>query len=188
MRIEIPRKQYWKNNINCQSACPVHTDARGYVRAIAEGKDELAYLIARGSNPLASLCGMVCGAPCEAACRRAELDQPIAIRALKRFVCEKHGPLADRRNGDSIVDFLKSAAEYAEETPCLDEYELLPLLQSISTDVIQKVKDKSVGIIGSGPAGLAAAHDLALLGFSVRIYEMEWLSSSSTATSHKNIT
>ena len=70
--VNIPDTQYWKDQIKCQVACPVHTDARGYVRAIAEGEDELAYLIARGPNPLASTCGRVCGAPCESACRRGD--------------------------------------------------------------------------------------------------------------------
>jgi Dihydroprymidine dehydrogenase domain II, 4Fe-4S cluster len=52
----------WTNNV--KYACPVHTDARGYVRAIAAGDYESAYLIARGPNPLTS-CGRICGAPCE---------------------------------------------------------------------------------------------------------------------------
>ncbi|MBI2359989.1 MAG: hypothetical protein HYV04_14025, partial [Deltaproteobacteria bacterium] len=68
IRVELPRDDHHKGLISCQAACPVHTDARGYVRAIAEGNVELAYLIARGPNPLASICGRVCGAPCEAAC------------------------------------------------------------------------------------------------------------------------
>jgi len=46
--VDIPTVEYWKSQIKCQAACPVHTDARGYVRAIADGDDELAYLIARG--------------------------------------------------------------------------------------------------------------------------------------------
>jgi NADPH-dependent glutamate synthase beta subunit-like oxidoreductase len=50
---------------HCQRACPVHTDARGYVRAIAERRFEDAYLIARGPNPFASICGRICRAPCE---------------------------------------------------------------------------------------------------------------------------
>ena len=75
--VAIPDLNYWKSQINCQAACPVHTDARGYVRAIAEGDYERAYLIARGPNPLASICGRVCGAPCETACRRGELDAPV---------------------------------------------------------------------------------------------------------------
>jgi dihydroprymidine dehydrogenase-like protein len=66
--------EYWREQIKCQFACPVHTDARSYVRAIAAGDFEQAYLIARGPNPLASLCGRICGALCEAACRNALHD------------------------------------------------------------------------------------------------------------------
>jgi NADPH-dependent glutamate synthase beta subunit-like oxidoreductase len=166
----------WRGQIKCQAACPVHTDARGYVRAIAEGDDELAYLIARGPNPLASICGRVCGAPCEAACRRGELDKPIAIRALKRFACERFGPEARAANGQSggsLLEFLKTAARRHAPRQCQGGEELLPLLQALMAGEIPKAHGKSVGIIGSGPAGLAAAHDLALLGFAVTIYEME---------------
>ena len=99
LRIEVPGEGYHRGLISCQVACPVHTDARGYVRAIAAGDFEQAYLIARGPNPFASICGRVCGAPCEAACRRGKVprvdddghfvaaDRPISIRALKRFAC-----------------------------------------------------------------------------------------------------
>ena len=97
--IDIPDVSYWKRQIKCQVACPVHTDARGYVRAIADGDDELAYLIARGPNPFASICGRVCGAPCEAECRRGDYDKPIGIRALKRYVCERFGPEARTDGG-----------------------------------------------------------------------------------------
>ena len=62
-KLRIPDLDYWRENIPCQSACPVNTDARGYVRAIAAGEFEEAYLIARGPNPLASICGRVCAAP-----------------------------------------------------------------------------------------------------------------------------
>ena len=103
IHVEIPAEGYHRNLISCQVACPVHTDARGYVRAIAAGRFKEAYLIARGPNPLASICGRICGAPCEAACRRGKAprvdadgrfvaeDRPIAIRALKRFACEQAG-------------------------------------------------------------------------------------------------
>jgi NADPH-dependent glutamate synthase beta subunit-like oxidoreductase len=172
-RIEIPDREYWKAQINCQSACPVHTDARGYVRAVAEGKDELAYLIARGPNPLASICGRVCGAPCEQSCRRGELDKPVSIRALKRFVCERFGPEGRETGGRGLIEFLKEAAGRYAERECSDLNELLPLLQATMANRVPKAEGRSVGIIGSGPAGLAAAHDLALLGFDVTIYEIE---------------
>src|SRR5258708_16813879 len=90
-RVSIPDFACYQPSIPCQSACPVRTDARAYVNAIANGEYERAYLIARETNPFASTCGWVCGAPCEAACRRGKIDAPIAIRALKRFVNDRYG-------------------------------------------------------------------------------------------------
>jgi NADPH-dependent glutamate synthase beta subunit-like oxidoreductase/ferredoxin len=169
----VPGLNYWRAQIKCQAACPVHTDARGYVRAIAAGQDEFAYLIARGPNPLASICGRVCGAPCESACRRCDLDQPIAIRALKRFVCDRFGPGTRAQGSPSLVEFLQSAARRLPARQCQEKEELLPLLQALTAGRVPPVAGTSVGVIGSGPAGLAAAHDLALLGFAVTVYEME---------------
>jgi len=90
-RVELPDLDFYRRGVACQQACPVHTDARAYVNAIAKGEYELAYLIARETNPFASTCGWVCGAPCEAACRRGTIDAPIAIRALKRYVNDRYG-------------------------------------------------------------------------------------------------
>src|SRR6266536_272617 len=78
-------------NVPCTRACTVLTMAGRYVSAIAAGDDELAYLLARMPNPFPSICGRVCAAPCELACRRGLIDEPIAIRALKRFACEHAG-------------------------------------------------------------------------------------------------
>lgn len=132
---------YYDQNIPCLAACPVHTNAGAYVAAIADGDDLTAYLTARLPNPFASVCGRVCAAPCEDACRRGEVDSPIAIRALKRFVTEKYGVEA---GGDA---WRSVAAPNGEERP------------------------QSVGIIGGGPAGMAAAHDLRRLGYAVSVYE-----------------
>jgi len=170
--VALTDRTYWKNQIKCQAACPVHTDARGYVRAIAAGDDELAYLIARGPNPLASICGRICGAPCEAACRRGELDRPVAIRALKRFACERFGPEAGAPARD-MVELLKDIARRRSPSDCRGAEELLPLLQALVQGDIEPVAGRTVGVVGSGPAGLAAAHDLALLGAKVTLYEME---------------
>lgn len=73
LKVEVPGESYHAGLISCQMACPVRTDARGYVRAIAEGRFEEAYLIARVPHPFASICGRICGAPCEAACRRGKV-------------------------------------------------------------------------------------------------------------------
>jgi NADPH-dependent glutamate synthase beta subunit-like oxidoreductase len=131
----------WLNsNFPCMMACPAHTNAGRYVALIAEGRYEDAYRIARDPNPLASICGRVCAHPCETACRRGAIDQPIAIRALKRFLTERHGPESKRP-----VDVNEGRAQNK-----------LPF---------------RIAVVGGGPVGLSAAHDLALMGYSVTIFE-----------------
>jgi NADPH-dependent glutamate synthase beta subunit-like oxidoreductase/Pyruvate/2-oxoacid:ferredoxin oxidoreductase delta subunit len=76
----------------CQSACPVGTNAGLYVGLIAEGRYDEALQVASEPNPFPAICGRVCTAPCEDACRRAEFEQPIAIRDLKRFAMDHGAP------------------------------------------------------------------------------------------------
>ncbi len=77
-------------NIECQEGCPVNTNCRGYLMLAAEGRFEEGYILARDPNPVAAICGYVCSAPCEKACRRADIDKPLAIRAMKRFLVDWH--------------------------------------------------------------------------------------------------
>ncbi len=136
-------REWLERNFPCKWACPVHTEAGKYVTLIAEGRYREAYAVARRPNPLASICGRICAAPCETVCRRGELDAPVAIRALKRFVTEKFGV-------ESMMDF------------------------SVLSEIYGRRKDRyaeKVAVIGSGPAGLACAHDLALRGYPVTIFE-----------------
>ena len=131
----------WLNtNFPCMMACPAHTNAGRYVELIAEGRFEEAYKFARDPNPLASICGRVCAHPCESACRRGEIDRPIAIRALKRFLTERYGPESKHH-----VD--------------------------VNARRGQKPLGLKVAVVGGGPVGLSAAHDLALMGYSVTIFE-----------------
>ncbi|MGD8835327.1 MAG: FAD-dependent oxidoreductase [Desulfobacteraceae bacterium] len=155
-KIVVPDYKYWRQNIKCQTGCPVDTDSRGYVRAIAEGDYEKAYWIARIPNPLASICGRICAAPCELACRRGSVDEAVSIRALKRFVTQKYGV--------EIYDDQKDFAHTFKEK----------FLES-GTGIMGIAAETSrpVSIIGAGPAGLACAHDLALMGYKAVIYEME---------------
>ncbi len=76
----------------CQAACPAGTDAGRYVGLIAAKRYDDAYAVAAEVNPFPSVCGWICTAPCESVCRRGVLDEPIAIRTLKRFAVE-HGAL-----------------------------------------------------------------------------------------------
>jgi len=119
----------------CKAACPILTDARGYIQLIAERKYEEAFVSIRKLNPLPRVCGRICTHPCEAACKRGQVEGPIAIAALKRFASD--GPWA---------------GGYKAALP-------------------QTSSGQKVAVVGSGPAGLAAAHDLALLGYAVTIFE-----------------
>jgi len=121
----------------CVAACPAHTDVRGYVNAIARGDFEEAYRIAREPNPLPYVCGKVCAHPCEDECRRGDVDEPIAIAALKRFATERHDLSLGHAPGLTVAE----------------------------------PKEQRVAVIGSGPGGLTAAHDLARLGYQVTVFE-----------------
>jgi NADPH-dependent glutamate synthase beta subunit-like oxidoreductase len=162
--VEIPDEMYWKEQIKCQSACPVHTDARGYVRAIAQGRYAEAYLIARAPNPLASICGRICAAPCEVNCRRGEIDKPVSIRALKRFASEQYAAHTDTSQVLKLLEDIRLNIESRENR---DRDELTALAEH------HPKNNTKIAIIGSGPAGLACGHDLALLGFSPTIFETE---------------
>ncbi|NOX58340.1 MAG: FAD-dependent oxidoreductase [Planctomycetes bacterium] len=172
-KVEIPDEEYWRKQVKCQYACPVNTDARGYVRAIARGDFESAYLIARGPNPLASICGRVCGAPCEAACRRSEIDAAVSIRALKRFVTERHGAESFTTETLKPIDMLRRVFADRKSRACVGGEELTAIGDGNNDDLRKPTVGKKVAIIGSGPAGLACAHDLALLGYQPVVFEME---------------
>ncbi|MEW5983239.1 MAG: FAD-dependent oxidoreductase [Acidobacteriota bacterium] len=140
--------QYWIEMIKCQDACPVHTNACGYVTAVAEGRDLDAYRFARATNPFASICGRVCGAPCEAACRRRDVDSPVAIRAIKRFSTERYGP----DTGDDR--WYHEACDERMLPPNRGDYE-------------------RVAVIGAGVSGLTVAHDLTRIGYKVTVFEAD---------------
>jgi len=76
----------------CKAACPVHTSAHGYVALVAKGLFDEAYQVASEPNPFPSVCGRICTHECETRCTRGEVDDPIAIAALKRFVADTVGP------------------------------------------------------------------------------------------------
>jgi formate dehydrogenase beta subunit len=157
----VPNIEFWMGMIPCQAACPVKTDAGKYVQLIAEGQFKESYLTARSPNPFASVCGRVCAAPCEDACRRGKIDAPITIRALKRFVTEKYG--VESMEPDT-QDELREGIEDSGNKRRWH----LPLLLESRANV---ARGQKVAVIGAGPAGIAAAHDLALMGYRVTVFE-----------------
>ncbi len=141
-------------------ACPVLTDSGQYVQHIANGDFLSAYLVARSSNPLASICGRICAAPCEDACRRNWIDGAVMIRPLKRFVTEQYG--AESSSPDTFKQLLGELPD-----PGCSRLSHLSRLANLNL----QGNGQKVAVIGSGPAGLGCAHDLALLGYEVTVFE-----------------
>jgi NADPH-dependent glutamate synthase beta subunit-like oxidoreductase/ferredoxin len=170
-QVALTNLDFYARNIPCQQACPVRTDARGYVTAIAQGDFERAYLIARAPNPFASICGRVCNAPCEAACRRGKVapGKPVTIRALKRFVNDRFGVYdVSGKNPTPRAPFQfyrPTARDFDLENSAL-QASLVNLKKNA-----RPPSGKRVAVIGAGPAGMSAAHDLALLGHRVTVFE-----------------
>lgn len=75
----------------CRNGCPVHADVRTYIELAGQGRWEDAVDVIRRHLPFAAVCGRICHHPCEQDCRRNDVDEPIAIREVKRFVAEYVG-------------------------------------------------------------------------------------------------
>jgi heterodisulfide reductase subunit A-like polyferredoxin len=120
----------------CTNACPNNVNAHAYVALIRQGKYREAMEVILRTLPFPGTIGRICPHPCESACRRGQVDEPVSICALKRFVADQ-------------VDI-----------------EDLPLPE------IAK-RDEKVAIIGAGPAGLTAAHFLALEGYESTVFEAQ---------------
>ena len=157
--VAAPRDASWfVRNIPCMTACPVGTDAGAYVHHIAEGRLAEAFHVARAPNPFASVCGRICAAPCEDACRRGAIDAPVAIRSLKRFLTEQFGVEGTTPRVDDVLR--------ADAAPCIEGEAYLHRVCSL-----ERGTKGRIAIVGGGPAGLACAHDLALLGHEVTVFE-----------------
>jgi NADPH-dependent glutamate synthase beta subunit-like oxidoreductase/ferredoxin len=88
---------YYHKVVDCQWACPAHTDVPLYIRLIAQGRFDDAYLENRRSNVFPGILGRVCDRPCEPACRRGRVeDRPVAICRLKRVAADLRADVSDR--------------------------------------------------------------------------------------------
>ncbi len=88
---------YYHRVVDCQWACPAHTDVPEYIRLIAQGRYTDAYLVNRESNVFPGILGRVCDRPCEPACRRGRVeDKPVAICRLKRVAADLRDEIEGR--------------------------------------------------------------------------------------------
>ena len=94
---DTTRSEYYHRVVDCQWACPAHTDVPEYIRLIAQGRFTDAYLLNRASNVFPGILGRVCDRPCEPACRRARIDEsPVAICRLKRVAADHRDEIRAR--------------------------------------------------------------------------------------------
>jgi len=88
---------YYHRVVDCQWACPAHTNVPEYIRLIAQGRFTDAYMLNRESNVFPGILGRTCDRPCEPACRRGRLDgKPVAICRLKRVAADMRDDITDR--------------------------------------------------------------------------------------------
>src|SRR5262245_26724054 len=86
---DTSQPDYFHKVVDCQWACPAHTDVPEYIRLIAQGRFTDAYLLNRESNVFPGILGRVCDRPCEPACRRGRVEEkPVAICRLKRVAAD----------------------------------------------------------------------------------------------------
>src|SRR5512132_4529050 len=108
---DVSDPDYFHRVVDCQWACPAHTNVPEYIRLIAQGRFTDAYLVNRASNVFPGILGRTCDRPCEPACRRTRVDgKPVAICRLKRVAADhksdirSHLPQApDKKNGHRIA-------------------------------------------------------------------------------------
>ncbi|MHB8335759.1 MAG: FAD-dependent oxidoreductase [Acidimicrobiales bacterium] len=94
---DVRDPNYYHRVVDCQWACPAHTDVPGYIRLISQGQFDEAYLLNRSSNVFPGVLGRTCDRPCEPACRRGRVDgTPVAICRLKRVTADLKGDITDR--------------------------------------------------------------------------------------------
>ena len=142
---DIGAPDYFHKVVDCQWACPAHTQVPEYIRLIAAGRYGDAYLVNWESNVFPGILGRTCDRPCEPACRRgrveernAEKPEPVAICRLKRVAADNKEDIRDR----------------------------LPKPP-------QQKNGKRVACIGAGPSSLTVARDLAPLGYAVTIFDQD---------------
>jgi formate dehydrogenase beta subunit len=108
---DIESSEYFHRVVDCQWACPAHTDVPEYIRLVAQGRFDDAYLLNRQSNVFPAILGRVCDRPCEPACRRGRVEEkPVAICRLKRVAADHRGDIesrlpqpAQRKNGRRVA-------------------------------------------------------------------------------------
>ena len=137
------REETWESGTApCKSACPAHIAIQGYLQMAKEGRYDEALALIKRENPFPAVCGRVCNRKCEEACTRGTIDEAVSIDEVKKFIAQR---------------------DLFEETRYVPNVE-------IQSNQLEQW-DEKVAIIGAGPAGLACANYLAILGYKPTVFE-----------------
>ncbi len=147
---DVRNPEYFHKVVDCQWACPAHTRVPEYIRLIAAGRHDDAYLLNWDSNVFPGILGRVCDRPCEPACRRGRVEEnnrakpePVAICRLKRVAADHRKPGIETRMRERLPAAVPGA------------------------------QLRRVACIGAGPSSLTLARDLAPLGYQVTVFEAD---------------
>ena len=148
---DIANPDYFHKVVDCQWACPAHTPVPEYIRLIAQGRYDDAYLINWKSNVFPGILGRTCDRPCEPACRRSRVEE---------------GSMEHRRSGAkpepvAICRLKRAAADFKG-----DIRERLP-------QPAARKNGKRIALVGAGPASLTVARDLAPLGYECVVFDRD---------------
>jgi len=148
-RSDSANPAYFHKVVDCQWACPAHTPVPDYIRLIAQGRYDDAYLVNWTSNVFPGVLGRTCDRPCEPACRRGRVEEHNAAKPEAVAICRLKRVAADHKS-----------EELRAKLP-------LPLPAS------PEIRGKRVACVGAGPASLTVARDLAAQGYAVTVFDAE---------------
>jgi formate dehydrogenase beta subunit len=142
---QVADPAYFHKVVDCQWACPAHTPVPEYIRLIAQGRYDDAYMVNWMSNVFPGILGRTCDRPCEPACRRGRVEEKNAAKPEPVAICRLKRVAADFK-GDGIRAMIPRP---------------------------QPKNGKRVACIGGGPASLTVARDLVSQGYAVTVFEGE---------------
>ena len=126
----------------CKTACPAHIAVQGYIKMAAQGRYLDALKLIKQDNPFPAVCGSICNRRCEEACTRGNVDNPVAIDEIKKFIAEKELN-AEKR----YIPPLRTKRATLEPYP------------------------QKIAVIGAGPAGMSCAYFLANMSYKVTVFD-----------------
>ena len=142
---DVAEPTYFHKVVDCQWACPAHTPVPEYIRLIAQGRYDDAYMVNWETNVFPGILGRTCDRPCEPACRRGRVEEKNAEKPEAVAICRLKRVAADFKDGEVRAMLPRPAPKNGKRIAC----------------------------VGAGPASLTVARDLVVQGYAVTIFDGE---------------